>query len=159
MKARTGLAYQVVDVPENVAGCCRPRERKSLRFISSQLGYLLLAVSLTPLAFGQVATGTPPFSSVTASSFDVVDNANLDVHFGIPVFSRSGTMPFSYALTYDSSVWFPFGAGDLSAWNPVTNWGWRGVSEAQGGYVSYATYQQRCLDQNDQWTSYTIYWQ
>ena len=38
--------------------------------------------------------------------------ANLDVHFSIPVFSRPGKgIPFSYSLGYDSLVWYPVTSG------------------------------------------------
>ena len=83
-------------------------------------------------ASAQVATGIPPFASLTPSTFDSVNNANLNVHFTIPVFSRAGRagFSFSYALSYDSSIWMP-----LVAWYPTSNWEWRGTTEALMGYT------------------------
>jgi len=101
--------------------------------VSSILIGVLLAAQA---ASGQVLTGIPPFSSATPSTFDTVDNANLNVHFAIPIFSRAGrVLPFSYVLSYDSSIWQPL----ASAWYPnVLNWGWRGTAGALMGYANYS---------------------
>ena len=106
-----------------------------------RLAYLFMGISLlVQSASAQVATGIPPFASATASTFDTVDNANVNVHFGIPIFSRAGRgMPFSYVLSFDSSVWSPVSSSGSYAWTPVQNWGWRGVTEASVGYLSYQT--------------------
>lgn len=84
---------------------------------------ILLAVLLAALpaiTFGQPATGLPPFGSFSGGPFDTVNNGNLNVHFEIPIINKAGRgLPFTYTLTYDSSVWYPYGA-----WTPVNNWGW-----------------------------------
>jgi hypothetical protein len=85
---------------------------------------LLFAVGVAKSALGQTTTGVPPFSSVSGGPFDVINNANLNVHFQIPVINKAGrTLPFYYLLSYDSSVWYPAGASGNQTWVPVTGWG------------------------------------
>ena len=100
----------------------------------------VLIFLVTPATFAQVATGVPPFASTGGSAFDTFDLANLNVHLSIPIVNKAGRgLPFNYVLTYDNSVWSPSTAGIYGAWTPVSNWGWRGVSEAATGYLSYST--------------------
>ena len=85
------------------------------------LSIALAAVSLPFVASSQVATGLPPFGSFGAGPFDTLNNANLNVHMEVPVFSRTGRgTNFSYSLGYDSAVWSPVGG----VWSPAANWGW-----------------------------------
>jgi len=51
---------------------------------------ILLALLISGVAVGQVATGTPPFSSLGGGPFDVVNLGNLNVHFSIPVLHKAG---------------------------------------------------------------------
>jgi RHS repeat-associated protein len=103
---------------------------------------ILLAARSAP---GQVATGAPPYASFSGGPFDAVNNANLNVHFGIPVVQKAGRgLPFNYILSYDSSVWVPVGASGNQTWTPIvqnqtggTNWGWRGSQEAYSGRYTY----------------------
>ncbi len=89
------------------------------------------------LSFGQVVTGTPPFSSLGGGPFDTLDLGNLNVHFAIPVVNKAGRgIPFNYALSYDSSIWTPVTGGGSTYWTPVANWGWRATTESLAGYVS-----------------------
>lgn len=82
-------------------------------------------------AFGQVATGTPPFGSFGGGPFDTVNLGNLNVHFAIPVLHKAGRgMPFTYDLNYDSSVWTPTSVNGVMTWVPDSNFGWRGSTEA-----------------------------
>jgi RHS repeat-associated protein len=92
-------------------------------------------------AFAQVPTGTPPFGTFASNSTpDVIDLANLNSHFAIPVIHKAGRgIDFTYDLSYDSSVWYPVTSGSTKTWQPVYNWGWRGVTEVGTGYVSYTT--------------------
>jgi YD repeat-containing protein len=113
-----------------------------------------LTFAILPAAlFGQPATGLPPFGSFSGGPFDVVNNANLNVHFQIPIVNKAGRgLPFSYALTYDSSVWYPSGA-----WVPVSNWGWKAVTAvALTGYVSYQANPEQCNYQGT-WYYWTVY--
>lgn len=105
---------------------------------------LFAAFSQGALAQGP-ATGTPPFGTFGGGPFDVINLANLNAHFAIPVVDKAGRgIPFDYALSYDSSVWYPAGVAGAEVWTPVTNWGWRGQTEALIGYVTEATYQLTC---------------
>jgi RHS repeat-associated protein len=102
--------------------------------------FFLVVVLLAGVASAQVATGTPPFGSFGGGSFDTVNLGNLNVHFAIPVVHKAGRgMPFGYDLSYDGSVWVPVSSNGVTQWQPVYNWGWRGSTEAQAGYMSYST--------------------
>ena len=94
----------------------------------------------------QVATGTPPFGSFGGGPFDTINLGNLNVNFSIPVFHKAGRgIPFTYDLNYDSSVWYPVNSSGGTTWTPVANWGWRGITEAATGYVTYRTYSNYCF--------------
>jgi YD repeat-containing protein len=87
----------------------------------------------------QVATGTPPFGSFTNGTFDTVNLANLNVHFGIPILSKPGRgLAFHYVMDYESSIWTPTPVSGSTLWQPVNtnNWGWRAQSEALTGSVT-----------------------
>jgi RHS repeat-associated protein len=95
----------------------------------------LLLGALAPRVMSQAPTGTPPFSS-TGGGPDAVDLANLNVHITIPMISKPGRgTDFTYAYSYDSSVWYPAG----SSWMPAYNWGFRAQTEVATGYASYKT--------------------
>lgn len=95
---------------------------------------------LSSYAIGQVATGTPPFGSFGGGPFDVVNLGNLNVHFAIPVLHKAGRgTPFTYDLSYDSSVWTPVTSNGVTQWQPAANWGWRGITEAATGYLTETT--------------------
>jgi len=104
-----------------------------------RLTYSLVAVIFVLAnAFGQVTTGTPPLGSFGGGPFDTVNLGNLNVHFSIPVVSKAGRgMPFTYALSYDSSIWTQVTSNGVTSWFPTANWGWRGDTEIATGYVSY----------------------
>ena len=102
-----------------------------------------LTAALSCLANSQVATGTPPFSSIAGGSFESIDLGNLNIHISIPIISRAGRgLPLNYSWNYDSSIWYPAG----TAWTPVTNWGWRSETEAAVGYISYKAITIKCYD-------------
>jgi hypothetical protein len=92
----------------------------------------------TGILAAQVTTGTPPFGTYAGGTFDTVNEGNLNVHFTIPVLHRAGRgTPFTYDLTYDSSVWMPGTSDGVTQWQPVNaNWGWSAVSQALTGSVS-----------------------
>lgn len=91
-------------------------------------------------AFGQVATGTPPFGSFGGGPFDTVNLGNLNVHFAIPVLHKAGRgLSFAYDLSYDSSIWTPTSVNGVMTWVPDSNFGWRGFTEAAIGYISYSS--------------------
>jgi RHS repeat-associated protein len=91
-----------------------------------------------------VATGAPPFGSF-AGGPDIVNLANLNVHISVPVLSKTGRgTPFTYSLSYDSSVWIPDGAAGSQIWTQVPNWGWHVGTEPTTGYVSDNTSAATC---------------
>lgn len=99
---------------------------------------ILLAFS----TYGQVPAGTPPFGSF-AGSPDILDLSNLNAHLVVPVLNKPGRgTNFTYNLTYDSSVWYPVTAGSTTSWQPASNWGWAGQTQAATGYFTYSTSQQ-----------------
>jgi RHS repeat-associated protein len=97
------------------------------------------------VASAQVATGLPPFGSFGGGPFDTVNNANLDVHFQIPVVSKAGRgLPFYYLLAYDNSIWVPVNSSGSQVWAPVVNWGWSGITDGATGYVTYNVENTKC---------------
>jgi RHS repeat-associated protein len=108
----------------------------------------------------QVDTGFPPYVTFSGGPFDSVNNANLNVHFAVPIVQRAGRgLPLSYALSYDSSIWTPKTSGSTTAWTPQVNWGWTGVGQSAVGYTSYNTTQKKCPDNTpynnyDTWVYY-----
>ena len=96
---------------------------------------------------------SPPFGSMSAGVFDKVNNANLNVHFAIPVLVKAGRgLPFNYLLTYDNMIW----RYNNNVWNPVTQWGWRGITETLLGVVTYDQTQGSCTSGGNNY-SYNIY--
>ena len=74
------------------------------------------------IASAQVATGTTPFGSFGGGP-DTINLANLNAHLTIPVLQKAGRrIPFSYDITYDSSVWQAVGG----IWEPTNagSFGW-----------------------------------
>ncbi len=130
------------------------------------LGCLLLFVfvSLSWLA-GQVATGNPSFSSIGGGPFDAVNLGNLNVHFSIPVLHKAGRgMPFTYDLSYDSSIWAPVISGGTSYWKPSANLGWQSTWTGNAGYIIYSVSTQLCYDnsghndgEKQTWTNYVYH--
>ncbi len=93
-----------------------------------------------------VATGTYSYGTFDNPGFDTINVGNLDVHFAMQVLNKAGRgMPFYYDLSYDSSVWsVGQNSSAKTAWVPVLNLGWRGVSEMSTGYLSGVYSQQYC---------------
>lgn len=97
-------------------------EAKNLRIICTFV--IMLAFAAPTRA--QVATGLPPYSSLSGGP-DIVDNANLNVHLSFPVREKAGVgIPFSYILSYDTSVWSPSGGlwTSLGGWATQDTAGW-----------------------------------
>ena len=118
------------------------------------LSLTLVVVSLPFAASSQVATGLPPFGSFGGGPFDTVNNANLNVHMQVPVFSRTGRgTNFSYSLGYDSAVWSPAGG----VWSPAANWGWAGITQVQTGYITYVTGGGSCTEYPNPTYTWTVW--
>jgi RHS repeat-associated protein len=106
--------------------------------------YILLVfvvLSLSWMGSAQVATGMPPFSSLGGGPFDTVNLGNNNVHFAIPVIHKKGRagFDFNYDLTYDNSIWYPVTSNGVTSWQPVSNWGWAGLTAPTTGYVTYTS--------------------
>ena len=110
---------------------------------------------------GQVMTGLPPFASMTPSTFDTVNDANLNVFFAIPVVAKAGVgMPFQYSLAYNNSVWVEYTSSGTAGWTPNGNWGWGAGSSANAGTMGYRLTQGSCyypLNQNGRWYYWNVY--
>src|ERR1700730_7492855 len=104
---------------------------------STRLYFVFILISVVCLSTqAQVTTGTPPFGSFGGGP-DVINLANLNSHINVPVLRKAGRgTPFTYSLSYDTSVWYPVSSGGSQTWTPVYNWGWRGQTEASTGYLS-----------------------
>jgi RHS repeat-associated protein len=106
----------------------------------SQAAVLIAVLVIFPwLAFSQVATGIPPFSSISGGP-DTINLANLNAHWSFPILAKAGRgLPFHYALQFDNSVWKvgDDGSGN-SIWQPVNSTqGWARQTEVLSGYMTY----------------------
>lgn len=104
---------------------------------------ILLALAVEG-ASAQVTVGIPPFIS-TGGGPEVINLANLNAHYTIPIVHKAGRgLPFTFDLTYDSSIWYPVTANGKTSWEPASAWGWD-ASEVDVGMVTaqsrYATNQ------------------
>jgi len=106
-------------------------------------------------AFGQVTTGTPPYS-VSQGGPDKVDPANLNLHLTIPILSKAGRkISLVVPLGYDSSIWTPI---NHHWWYPDTDgplsggfggnqiWGWTKGNNAIAGGLSFWWNELPCYD-------------
>jgi hypothetical protein len=74
-------------------GVSQPIPLKKDACMTSARCAVALLVSLLLLSlcgFAQVTTGTPPLGSFGGGPFDIVNEANLNVHFAIPVIHKAG---------------------------------------------------------------------
>ena len=73
-----------------------------MRLNARLLNLLAVGAALLTAIAAQTASGTPPFSTVTGSSLDQIDLANLNTHFNLPIFSRRGRgLPLDISLAGD----------------------------------------------------------
>lgn len=115
---------------------------RSLHF-SLRLILILSSICLAAsVSFAQ--TGTPPFGSFTGGP-DVINLANLNAHWTFPILHKPGRgTDFAYDLSYDSLVWYPVTSGSTTTWQPVNNWGWKGVTDTMLGYVTHTSTTIQC---------------
>ena len=163
MTNKTGIRYKV----SVVSPCANARStkgplpmRKAFPSGDGRGGYMRRLLSLPRLAaiivgiflavtpvLAQTVTGVPPFSSFTPSSFDSINNANLNTTFSIPIVNKAGQgIPFNFALTYNSAIWAPVS----STWTLPTAsiFGWSNNSLANTGNVTYQTSVGSCFEGN-----------
>src|SRR5260370_18114625 len=84
--------------------------------------YLLQILVIFALpTYAMAQTGVPPFGSFTPHRFDLVNNANANVVFAIPIMSSPGRgLNLDFSLVYNSQVWKPvlnLNSG-TTAWTP-----------------------------------------
>lgn len=122
--------------------------------------FAVLAFSLAALpAHAQVVTGTPPLGSFGGGP-DVIDLANANAHWDIPVLQKAGRgTDFLYDITYDSSVWYPTGVSGSQTWTRAgLYWGWNAGTSTVMGYVTNAqVYTRYCYNTYHQVTGYEVH--
>jgi RHS repeat-associated protein len=101
--------------------------------------FLVIVLALVPgAASAQVATGTPPFSSLSGGP-DTVNLASLNVHQAFPIFHKPGRgIPFNFDLTHDTIFWQPVTSNGTTSWSPGSGTGGFGGSPVNVGYLAYA---------------------
>jgi RHS repeat-associated protein len=116
-----------------------------MKFSSTHL--VLIVVLSAGVSSAQVSTGTPAFGSFGGGPFDTVNVGNLNVHFAIPVLNKAGRgIPFSYDLSYDSSIWTTVTVSGVTSWQPVFNWGWQSSFASHSGYITFRQSSGQCHD-------------
>jgi YD repeat-containing protein len=107
--------------------------------------FLCSVIFATLAMSAQVVTGTPAFGTFKSFGPTVLDVANLNSRVTIPIMSKPGRgTPFNYAMAYDNSVWVPSGDPGSQSWQPQSDFGWHGISEAVTGYLSYSVASHQC---------------
>ena len=127
-----------------------------IKSISRPIALILSAQLLLITLFGAPAVaqlggtnpgiGFPPFQSFAGSEFDTVNEGNLNIHFSIPVFQKSGRGPSVVAtISYNSLIWSPVGALTDGSGNPISSAQWAPPAVSPWGFTlspftSYVTY-------------------
>lgn len=87
----------------------------------------------------QVTPGTPPWASLNSGPFDVINLGSLNGHFDINVRTKAGRVtPFTYDITYDTSIWYPTTVNGQQTWQPVSAYGWT-FPTISAGYLTNQT--------------------
>jgi hypothetical protein len=112
--------------------------------------FCAVCVSTAQTTDTNTAVGFPPFGAFAGSDFDTINEGNLNVHFSIPIFEKSGRgLSLAGRLTYDSLIWTANPAPTDGSGNPIgTAYFWLDRANSMGwyyrpvvGYVSYTTRQ------------------
>jgi RHS repeat-associated protein len=126
----------------------------------SVVRFLLIAglmLALGSAGHAQVVTGAPPFGSFGGGP-DIINLANLNSHLTIPIINKAGRVtPFTYNLSYDSSVWTPVTTNGVTTWTPVSNWGWNVQTAPTTGYVSATTTIVTCTTTLSNWVFHDMF--
>jgi RHS repeat-associated protein len=132
---------------------------KSARVLIVSFLMMILAIP----ALSQVATGTYPYGTYDKPGLDTINVGSLNVHFAIPILNKTGRgIPFTYNLSYDSSIWTPASVSGAMRWQPVGGLGWNAQTAAMSGYVtaSYSTNRSgsgSCSTTTERWTQYVFH--
>ena len=110
-------------------------------FLLLLTGFSIEAIAQT----GQIATGTPNFASFDSGP-ENINLGNLNTNWQFPIISKAGRgEPFSYSMTYDSSLWEPAISGSTKTWQSQGEFGW--VTGGSGYYTYSVTYSSvTCVD-------------
>lgn len=115
----------------------------------ARISCCLIVMLWASAAAAQVATGVPPFNSFGGGPFDTIDLADLNVHFQVPIITKSGRgMPFWYVLSYDSSMWMPGTSNGVNTWVRSPNGGWAAQSSGLTGSITSPSTTTYCYDSN-----------
>ena len=112
--------------------------RAARKFVIAAV-YVLATVS----AVAQVAIDMPSFGSY-AGGPDMINLGNLNVHWTFPIGTKAGRgLPFSYPISYDSSIWAPITSSGVTSWVPPasSSFGWPTLAANNAGLpgsISYA---------------------
>ena len=108
---------------------------------------LMTVLALSSFGIAQSSTGTPAFATFSGGALDSINLSNLNNHVSIPLFGKPGRgMAFVYGMSFDNSVWTPMlDINGVRHWEPGSNFGWRGTTEAFAGYVSYTAGPRTCV--------------
>ena len=112
--------------------------RAARKFVIAAV-YVLATVS----AVAQVAIDMPSFGSY-AGGPDMINLGNLNVHWTFPIGTKAGRgLPFSYPISYDSSIWAPITSNGVTSWVPPasSSFGWPTLAANNAGLpgsISYA---------------------
>lgn len=88
-----------------------------------------------------VGFGLIPFGSFSGGPFDVVNNANLNVHFAWPILSKPGRgLPFDFTQEFETWQWSPVDGG----WQSINIGGPPQFSYNTLGLMSFHTSQSSC---------------
>jgi RHS repeat-associated protein len=116
-----------------------------LKMLRAAIYAMIVFLLVSVVARGQVATGIYNYGTYDTLGLDTVNVGNLNVHLNLPVINKAGRgLSFYYALSYDSSVWYPGTSSGLKAWTPVQNFGWNGQTNGPLGYLTYQSFTGQC---------------
>jgi RHS repeat-associated protein len=138
-----------------------PNENHKLEkwLLMPAIGIALVLLFFSLFAAAQTTNGVPPFASIGGSPHDHLNLAILNGQFVFGITSKPGRgVGFSYALSYNNSIWFPSSAGSTTAWQPVQNYGWQAQTDATLGYVPHRILSSRCRILNPDGTWGYSYW-
>ncbi len=77
------------------------------------------------LAAAQTTTGVPATAPIQPFGVDIINQANLNIHISIPLYSKAGRkLPFNLPLNFDNTVWTPVeNSSGVWNWQPISSLG------------------------------------
>jgi YD repeat-containing protein len=127
----------------------------AVRFSNSMAAIVTIQLLLIALFAGPAVAqlsgtnpgiGFPSFGSFAGSEFDTVNEGNLNIHFSIPVFQKTGRgLSVVATISYNSLIWTPVGALTDGNGNPISSAQWVPPAINPWGFTvapftSYVTY-------------------